>query len=136
MAKLSGVHHVALRVTNFEKTLKFFTEGFGCKVIAAWGEGERSVAMIDIGGGSNIELFANGKREEGAELKEGVIAFTHVALNVEDVDACYNRALELGAAPHMTPRDVVLGNAPDTIDARIAFVYGYDGEVIEFFHVK
>ncbi|MBQ7932585.1 MAG: VOC family protein, partial [Clostridia bacterium] len=55
-----GFHHVALKAVNFEESLKFFTEGLGMKFYTQWGEGDGRIAMLDLGDGGILELFAGG----------------------------------------------------------------------------
>ena len=55
-----GFHHVALKATNFEESLKFFTEGLGMKFYTQWGEGDGRIAMLDLGDGGILELLLAG----------------------------------------------------------------------------
>ena len=75
-----GVHHVALMSSDFEASLAFY-KGLGMKETARWGSPERTIAMLDIGNGSHIELFSNGG-DEYAECGK----YAHLALSVENVD--------------------------------------------------
>lgn len=33
---IAGIHHVAMNVENFDKTVKFYIEGLGFKIHASW----------------------------------------------------------------------------------------------------
>jgi glyoxylase I family protein len=122
-----GFHHVAIRVGNFEATLKFYTEGLGFREAFGWGEGNKRAALLDTGDGNYIEVFAGGTDEQKPEG-----AFLHVAFRTDDVDAAVEAAVAAGAEVTVQPKDVVLGNNPPT-PVRIAFIKGPDGEIIEFF---
>lgn len=125
-----GFHHIALRVADFEASLRFYEEGFGFVRAYGWGEGDSRAALLDTGDGNYLEVFAGGKRAPGEEAPDG--ALLHFALRTADVDGDYARALAAGARSHVEPKDVTLAGEPPT-PVRLAFVKGPDGGVIEFF---
>lgn len=55
---------------------------------------------------------------------------------LDDVDTAFYRALQHGAAGKVLPRDVDLPAQPQVLPIRNAFVYGPDGEVLEFFRLR
>ena len=125
-----GFHHVAIRVRDFDATLKFYSEGFGYERVYGWGEGEKRAALLDTGDGNYIEVFAGSGRAPGDDAPEGPIF--HFAVRVPDTDAALTRAVSAGARTTMEPKDVPIdGDYPVTV--RIAFCKGPDGELIEFF---
>ncbi len=124
--KGAGFHHVALKVNDFEASLKFYM-ALGFDVKCSWGEGDGRAAMLDIGDGNFIEMFAGGK-DEPAEGR-----FLHLAIKAEDVDFAYNTALKAGATTKLEPFSVAVDSKPCPMNLYIAFVYGLDGEVLEFF---
>jgi len=123
-----GVHHLALSAFDFDKSLKFYTEGLGFETVAEWGEGTGRAAMLDIGSGNHFEIFANGNTNEQKDAK-----FAHFAFATSNPDLAYENALKAGAVSQMEPKDVI-GVIPN-MSIRIAFVVGPDGEVLEFFKV-
>ncbi|MGI4787954.1 MAG: VOC family protein [Janthinobacterium lividum] len=125
-----GFHHIALRVRDFEATLRLYQDGFGFVRQFGWGEGDKRAAMLDTGDGNYLEVFAGSTRPAGDDAPEG--ALLHLALRTADVDAAYARALAAGARSQVVPQDVVLdGDYP--VPVRLAFVIGLDGEIVEFF---
>lgn len=122
-----GFHHIGLKAANYEASLAFY-RALGLKEIVSWGEGEKRITMLDLGNGDRIELFASGGDEFSANGK-----WIHFAMSVEDVDAAYELALSAGATPMTAPKTVDLDSRPMKISIRIAFVYGPDGEQLEFF---
>lgn len=126
-----GFHHIALSASDFEKTVRFYTEGLGCTKVRSWGEGTGRAIMLDIGDGGIIEIFANGNKETAENAK-----WVHFAFAVSDTDAAYNAAIEAGATMHQEPSDVTIHAHEEDLPVRIAFVYGPDGELIEFFCQK
>lgn len=134
-----GFHHVALRATDFDRTLRFYTEGLGFTVrheFAVEGRIDRA-AFLDAGDGRYLEVFGPGstvqsegrRRQPEEERTEG--ALLHFCLRVTDTGAAYARALAAGGVPRVAPRTAVLGQNP-LMEVRIAFVTGPEGEVIEF----
>src|ERR1700704_4715535 len=115
-----GFHHVALRATDFDRTLRFYTEGLGFAVrheFAIEGRIDRA-AFLDAGDGRYLEVFGPGstvqsdgrRRRPEEERTEG--ALLHFCLRVIDTEAAYNRALAAGAVSRVAPRTAVLGQNP------------------------
>ena len=134
-----GFHHVALRATDFDRTLRFYVEGLGFTIrheFAVEGRIDRA-AFLDAGDGRYLEIFGPGstvqsegrRRRPEEERTEG--AMLHFCLRVTDTEAAYARALAAGGESRVAPRTAVLGKDP-LIEVRIAFVTGPEGEVIEF----
>lgn len=128
-----GFHHIAIRCKDFDKSMQFYAS-LGCVVAAAWGTAPNRSAMVDIGDGGRIELFSGGV-EEKTESDTQSGEWLHLALACDDPDAAYKTAIAAGATEKFAPYDALLASEPP-MPLRIAFVYGPDGEVIEFFHVK
>ena len=124
-----GVHHLALSAVDFDKSLKFYTEGLGFEIVAEWGEGAGRAAMLDIGSGSHFEIFANGNTNEQKDVK-----FAHFAFATSNPDLAYENAIKAGAVSQMEPKSLEIPSNP-AMPVRIAFVRGPDGEVLEFFKV-
>ena len=125
-----GFHHVAIKVADFDKAVRFYTEGLGFVPAARWGEGDGRAILMDTGDGNFFELFAGGKPPA-----ETVGPYTHVALRSDNVDAAIARAKAAGAVVTMEPRDVDIPSTPP-LPVRIAFCTAPGGEVLEFFHTR
>ena len=121
-----GFHHMALYASDFDKSLAFYQK-LGMSVYTAWGEGDNRIALLDTGDGTMVELFAKPGREMASEGR-----FQHLALHVENVEDALQKALAAGAAPRMPVTVMDLDAHPRKITIQIAFVYGPDGEVVEF----
>lgn len=131
-ANSKGLHHISIRVRDFDATVKLYTEGFGFKKGAAWimGDGENRAIMLDMGNGAFLEVFSGASSES---QPAGI--FGHIALASEDCDADFERAIAAGAEVDVEPKDVTLPSDPPT-PVRIAFCKGLDGERIEFFQYR
>ena len=124
-----GVHHLALSAVDYDKSIKFYTEGLGFELVAEWGEGTGRGSLLDIGNGSHFEIFANGTANEQKDAK-----FAHYAFATSNPDLAYSNAMAAGAASQMEPKSLEIPANPP-LPVRIAFVRGPDGEVLEFFKV-
>lgn len=124
---VKGFHHIALSASDFDKTVSFY-KTLGLTERVRWGEGEGRVVMLDMGDGGCIEIFANGENRERVDER-----FLHLAFKVDDVDGAYNTAINAGAVSKREPCDVAPNGAVPVIKMRIAFVFGPDGEILEFF---
>ena len=125
-----GFHHIALKAANFEKSVKFYTEGLGFLISMSWGEGNGRAVMLDTGDGNFLELFAGGTP---GEKPEG--SLLHMAFRTDNCDMALNQAIAAGAVVTKEPFDVDIKSDPVT-PVRIAFCKGFDGEVIEFFQYR
>ena len=122
-----GFHHIALKCCDIEKSLTMY-KTLGMQEVLRWGEGESLIVMLDIGDGGRIELFANGSDEFSPMGK-----WVHFAMKAWDVEAAYETALAAGFVSKSAPKVVPLASAPAPTSIHIAFVYGPDGEEVEFF---
>jgi glyoxylase I family protein len=125
------IDHIAVRAANVAATIRFYQGLFGSKYAQLYGSGSDfgRVGMVAVDGQAWIETFERGL---GYASEDGpAVGLVHFALNVSDVDAAYQRALEAGALSLRPPGDIELPSQPG-VRPRTAFVYGPNGEVIEF----
>ena len=122
-----GIHHVAMKVRDFEKVIRFYTDGLGFAEAKRWGEGEGRAVMLDSGDGTFVEVFAGGA---GGNAPDGAVL--HYALRVADCDAALRQALAAGAVQTMAPTSLDVPSTPAPLRVRIAFCKGPAGETIEF----
>ena len=126
MIKGMGFHHMALYVSDFDKSLAFYQK-LGMKVYTAWGQEDSRIALLDTGDGTMLEVFAKPGQDFASEGR-----WQHLALHVENVEDALQKALAAGAQPRMPVTVMDLDAHPRKITIQIAFVYGPDGEVVEF----
>lgn len=120
-----GFHHMALRVRDYDKSLAFYTQGLGFRLAHSWGDGPGRIALLDLGDGNYLELFASA---DGWEAQGGN-QFFHLALRSVDVDGDIARVRALGCPITIEPKSVEVNGK--TI--RVGFFLGPDGETWEFF---
>ncbi len=126
MPKREGLHHVALRVKDLDATIAFY-EALGCRLSRTWVRDGSRNCMIDLGGNNLLEVFSG--RQDGEETFP---RFEHISFKSSDPDADFAAAVAAGARPRTEPKDVAQGDH----HARIAFVFGPDDEIVEFFKAK
>jgi glyoxylase I family protein len=124
--KLSGggLHHIAIEASDFERSLRFYTEGLGFLNVLTFPEESQTVAMLDTGDGTYVELFSGGTGEKpnGSLL--------HFAVRTDDCDAATEQARAAGGSITQEPTDAVLeGDLP--VPVRYSYCEGPDGEQIE-----
>ena len=121
-----GLHHVAVEASDFDRSLRFYTEGLGFRSVLTFPEEGQTVAMLDTGDGTYVELFSGGSGEK----PQGSIL--HFALQTVDCDAATEQLRTAGASITEGPTDMVLeGDPPVTV--RYSMCEGPDGEQIELF---
>ncbi|GBF74922.1 glyoxalase/bleomycin resistance/dioxygenase family protein [Paenibacillus sp. 598K] len=121
-----GFHHIAIRVADFEASIRFY-EALGFREKIRWGEGDSRGILLDSGDGNYMEIFAGGTREPKPEG-----ALLHVAFRTDDINAAIEVARAAGAEVTVEPKDLIICPDPRT-PVRIAFFKGPDGELIELF---
>ena len=127
MSNVTGFHHIALNAANFDKSVEFY-KSLGLTEYVRWGEDENRAVMLDMGDGGKLEIFAKGEAREKIDER-----FLHLAFCADDIDGIYEKVIASGAVSKYAPYDVSPENAVPSIKMRVAFVYGPDGELLEFF---
>ena len=125
-----GIHHVAIRASDFDASVRFYRDVLGFREMLRWGRGEQQSIMLDAGDDSCVEIFAAGV---AGEKPEG--HWLHLALKCDDVDVAVAAVRKAGREVTMEPTDVDIPSDPP-VPVRIAFFKGPDGEIIEFFQSR
>lgn len=127
----TGFHHVAINARAFDRSLTFYRDRLGFRVRRPWTFGAENLrgVMLDTGDGACMEIF----EDPAHEAPRGNIL--HFALRVTDVAAAHRTALDAGAKEKVAPKEITIPSDPP-LDATISFVFGPDGEEIEFFQER
>ncbi|AJA48274.1 glyoxalase-like domain-containing protein [Clostridium pasteurianum DSM 525 = ATCC 6013] len=121
-----GVHHIALKVKNFDNTIKFYTEGLGFKKYLCWEQNGNRVSFLSAGGNSFIQIFEDDSKEDISNA-----TYTHMAFYTKNCEEAIKAAKNAGAKVK-GPIEIKIPSNPDII-MRTAYCKGPDGESIEFF---
>lgn len=127
----AGIHHIAIRARDFDKSYAFYTDGLGFTPAHRWGDDEKRAVLLDIGDGNYLELFAS-RPEQGPAPGAEVPAswpLLHLALRSTDVDRDIATVRALGCPITVEPTSVNINGKA----IRIGFFLGPDGEILEFF---
>ena len=124
---LKGVHHIAFFASDYDKSYDFYVNKLGFSPLLTWGKDSERSAMLDIGGGSCLEMFSGGT----ASKPEG--AWCHLALHSDDCVSDLERARSAGAEVTMEPTEITINADGGDKKIKIAFFKGPDGETLEFF---
>jgi len=125
--KGAGFHHVSLGVADFDQAVAFYKEGLGFQEKLSCTLEGRRMLMLDLGDGSILEIFSEGKMEAPTEGR-----ITHFCIRTADCDAAHALALAAGAVETLSPRNVTLPDPARVVDVRISFVLTPSGESLEF----
>src|SRR5687768_6824077 len=91
-----GTHHIALATRNFDRLCDFYTETLGLPILGGF-PGER---ILFLGASTAaIELIEEGTPNRPA----GLTGWSHLALEVADLDAAYATLAARGVSFHIPP---------------------------------
>lgn len=126
-----GFHHIAIRTNDWDKSIRFYCDGLGFAEKISWGAAPKRAVMLDTGDGNYLEIF---ERHEAPTLA-GEPNLLHLCLRTHDCEAAFRTALAAGAQAKTEP---LVPGAFTTmgLKTKIAFVFGPDGEIIEFFESR
>lgn len=125
--------HTMLRVGNLQRSIDFYTQVLGMKLLRTTDRPEQQYTLAFLGYGSNpehaeIELTYN----YGVEKYDMGTAYGHIAIGVDDIHATCEglraKAQQLGGAITREPGPVKGGN---TVIAFITDPDGYKVELIQ-----
>ena len=123
-----GFHHIAIRTSDWDKSIAFYCDGLGFAPKISWGEVPKRAVMLDTGDGNYLEIF---ERDEAPTLS-GEPNLLHLCLRTDSCTRATETARSAGAIVTVEPK------VPDVftqlgLKTKIAFVQGPDGEIVEFF---
>jgi len=120
---IKGLAHIAVMTTDVERAAAFWQEMLGFKETLRLETPHSGTIIFVSANGTQVELFGGGKPRETAPVEKEV-GYPHLALDVDDVDAEYERLKKLGVEFDMPPTDAEAG-------IRLAFFRDPDGNPLE-----
>ena len=126
-----GTHHIAIQTTDYEASVKFYTEVMGMTEVVGFENAGRPALILDIGDGSHLELFGPIPGAQPSNDASGNVVF-HFALQTTDIEAALERVRAAGMEITVELKTVDLG----PLNVSLAFFKGPSGEVVEFFQVN
>lgn len=143
---INGLHHTAIATRDIDRLVAFYRDVIGFELVTSGGW-EKGVTQIDAmvglpgssaktamlqAGNSFLELFEyQTPRGAAADANRPVndCGFTHIGLNVTDIEAEFARLSKSGMRFHHAPIDFGAG-------LRAAYGRDPDGNVVELVEVK
>jgi glyoxylase I family protein len=147
-----GLHHVAIRTRDWDRTLRFYQMALGFSVKLIWeerdgtmterlaGTGRKSQrwAYLDSGDGTYVEVFEDPAfvvppTSTTDPTKNAGSAIVHLALRTSRVDQVCENARAGGAIDVISPVDYTLHTTTGqgSVVVRLGFLQGPNGEWIE-----
>ena len=129
-----GFHHVAIRVSDWDKSIRFYCQGLGFEKEIQWGDEPTRAAMLDTGDGNYLEIYERRNTQPRSESREdaGEPNILHLCFRADDCAAAIEKVRaaggEITVEPKQPPPFEKIG-----LKAIVAFAKGPDGEIVEFF---
>lgn len=120
--KINHTHHIALFTADFDRLRDFYTVVLGFPIVG--GIRGHNINFVDCGS-TAIEIVENAERAAAS----GESGWTHLALEVDDIDTAYTELSAAGVAFHLMPTSF----PEDAPVFRIAFFRDPDGNELELF---
>lgn len=129
-----GLHHVAVRTSDLDQSVKFYTEVLGMHVVTAFKPDERRFVHLDTGDGSLLELMQDDQPIEPAQ-ERGV--HWHLCFGTTRIEQVMAAVEAAGMQVTVPVKAVILTNTaadpPTPMPVKVAFFIGPSGELVELF---
>ncbi len=117
-----AVNHIGINTVNLETSVRFYEDVMGFKFLGEEDLGGDYAAYMKVDEDTVLELFRTDGTLPVYEPGDGHIGLKHIAFDVDDVDAWYEKLRELGLEITLEPCDVsaigkrvLLFRAPDQV---------------------
>ena len=142
-----SIHHTSLAVGDMDKSLEFYRDGLGLRVVNDVEEkGERLSRQVELEAAHNrLVWLATTEGETLVELLEykhprgrefslvcSDVGAPHISFLVDDIDEAYEKLMGMGYRPTTEPLSVDETTQPG---AKTVYFYDPDGIVVELFQI-
>jgi catechol 2,3-dioxygenase-like lactoylglutathione lyase family enzyme len=138
--RVRGIHHVGITVSDLDRSLGFYRDLLGMRVVGLSMEAVGSIvgvpgasariADLDAGGGQLLELIDYGSGAADGSLRPpDAVGSCHVSIEVDDLSAALTRLASAGYEPMGEVTTLDLGGVWE--GCTIAYLQDPDGMVIE-----
>jgi glyoxylase I family protein len=129
---IAGIHHVSLRVTDLDRSLKLYRDTLGFQLKTAFALNDRRFALLDVGHSGYVELVETKPSISPARADDVI---WHFAVRTNDIDRTLEAVARAGyEVTRPTSRLDLMDTVTDqAFSIRIAFFRGPDGEEVELF---
>ena len=136
-------HHTGFVVRDMERAIRFYSDVVGLKVKDRYERTGAAISQVigyenthlkavhmEVPGGQSLELiqYVNPPPEERPTEERNVVGATHLALQVDDIDAMYQKLAAGGAKPMNPPAEIAPGRT-------ICYLQDPDGNWIELMEI-
>jgi glyoxylase I family protein len=123
---LVGFEHAGLTVADLDRTIDFYCELLGLKLVLRKPQATGELAFLEAGGGM-LEIFGRPGVARSVDVPAGTAGVRHLTFAFDDVDALVARLAAAGVEIIERPR-----NAHNTeVIKRVAFCRDPDGMQVE-----
>ncbi|MDK2126317.1 SMU1112c/YaeR family gloxylase I-like metalloprotein [Parachitinimonas caeni] len=126
-ALISGIHHVAIIVSDWDVSKPFYCGLLGCTVLAEQFRADRNSLKIDLRmpDGSQLEVFTF-PHSPARPTRPEALGLRHLAFRVQNLAAVVERLAEFGVSHEGVRHD-------DSTHCDFLFCFDPDGLPIEFY---
>lgn len=122
--KLNKIHHIAMIVSDYEKSKKFYTEQLGFQILRENYREDRGDYKLDLKQGDcELEIFS-GKGHPARPSYPEACGLRHLAFHVEDIEETIRELNEAGIETEDIRRDTFTGK-------KMTFFHDPDGLPLE-----
>lgn len=100
--KFTGIGHVAYRVRNMEKSVKFYEEVLGMQVIHKIPTDNGTIVFVGTPERQSLELFEGG--EDQLNITDKTAGYIHICLIVDEIEKLAQHVKEMGIEFFQEPR--------------------------------
>ena len=126
MLKIDRIDHVAVNCIDIKKSLEFYTDILGLKLLEKVDCGDFDILYLELPNGARLELFDYRGKNRISHLLESDSGLRHLAFQVQDVAAHEQQLRNKGVEISLSTCDL------PNLGARVLLFLDPNGVTIEF----